>query len=228
MGSFITHILFHSFWIVFSVFLATLSLFLGSLAAARYLHNDLLHKVMRAPMKWFDVTPAGRIINRISHDVSEIDNDLPATLRAWVSCIFSVFVQIQPNTTKHINESAYSFLHFLCDSFPIGCLTVFILILFRKRRFFCGDFFFFLPFILFNSISKLYGKSWFHWIWNSEILWHFYGWLFDSETFYFSFLSINLRTELNPSYLHEYFDFMIFLFFRCFSLIFFWIVCHIH
>lgn len=119
MRTFLTHFLFHSLWIVFSVFIATLSLFLGSLAAARYLHNDLLQKVMRAPMSWFDVTPAGRIINRMSHDVSEVDNDLPATLRAWVSCIFSVFAQIQPN----FNQFSYSFL-FFCDSFPIGCLDI--------------------------------------------------------------------------------------------------------
>lgn len=88
MGVFIKH--FHFIRIVFTVFLATLSLFLGSLAAARYLHNNLLHRMMRAPTSFFDTTPLGRIINRMSRDVDEVDNDLPATLRAWVSCIFTV------------------------------------------------------------------------------------------------------------------------------------------
>lgn len=80
----------HSIWLVLTVFLATLSMFLSCLGAARVLHNDLLHKVIRAPMAFFDRTPLGRIINRFSHDVSEVDNDFPATLRAWASCIFTV------------------------------------------------------------------------------------------------------------------------------------------
>lgn len=76
---------------VFSVFIATLALFLGTLGAAVYLHNNLLKRVMRAPIPaFFDVTPVGRIINRMSHDVDTVDNDFPATLRAWVSCFFSV------------------------------------------------------------------------------------------------------------------------------------------
>lgn len=79
------------FKLAFSIFIATLSLFLGTLGAARYLHNFTLNRIIRAPVpEFFDITPAGRIINRMSHDVSEIDNDFPATLRAWVSCIFSV------------------------------------------------------------------------------------------------------------------------------------------
>lgn len=118
MGTFITHFLFHFLRIVFTVFLATLSLFLGSLSAARFLHNDLLNKIMRAPMAWFDVTPAGRIINRISHDVSEIDNDLPATLRAWASCIFSVYLF---ETTKHTSINA----PFIFSILPIGCLNTY-------------------------------------------------------------------------------------------------------
>lgn len=81
----------HFIKIVLSVFLATLSMFLGALGAARFLHNNLVHKLIRAPMSFFDRTPHGRIINRCSHDVSEVDNDFPATLRAWASCIFTVF-----------------------------------------------------------------------------------------------------------------------------------------
>lgn len=78
------------FCLVFTVFLATLSLFLATLEAARYLHNDFLTKVIRARPCFFDVTPIGRLINRFSNDVNEIDNDFPATLRAFASCIFSV------------------------------------------------------------------------------------------------------------------------------------------
>lgn len=74
------------------MFLATLALFLGTLGAARYLHNDLLTKLMRAVPAFFDTTPHGRIINRMSHDVDTVDTDFPATLRAFVSCIFAVLI----------------------------------------------------------------------------------------------------------------------------------------
>lgn len=80
------------------VFLATLSLFIGALGAARYLHNDLLKKILRAPIpEFFDVTPFGRIINRMNHDVDTIDTDFPATLRAFASCIFAVLYQPPTN-----------------------------------------------------------------------------------------------------------------------------------
>jgi ABC-type multidrug transport system fused ATPase/permease subunit len=69
---------------------ATLSLYIGTLQAAKVTHNFLLTKVIRAPMEFFDQTPIGRIINRFSKDIEEVDSDLPATLRAFSSCLFGV------------------------------------------------------------------------------------------------------------------------------------------
>lgn len=88
-----------SFWcyhsrtrpIVVTIFMSTLSLFLGTLTAARAMHHYLLKHVMRASQTtFFDVTPVGRILNRFSHDIDEVDNDLPSTLRAWTACFFGV------------------------------------------------------------------------------------------------------------------------------------------
>lgn len=101
---------------MFTVFIATLSLFIGALAAARYLHNDLLHHVMRAPIpEFFDITPFGRIINRMSHDIDTIDNDFPATLRAWASCIFTVFSNTTKRSTFSRNFSAEKHLSNGCQ-----------------------------------------------------------------------------------------------------------------
>jgi ABC-type multidrug transport system fused ATPase/permease subunit len=36
----------------------------------------LLLTVLRLPMAWFDATPTGRIINRFSNDINEIDTGI--------------------------------------------------------------------------------------------------------------------------------------------------------
>lgn len=113
LTNFIFHVFCFRFCLVFTVFLATLSLFLATLEAARYLHNDFLTKVIRARPCFFDVTPIGRLINRFSNDVNEIDNDFPATLRAFASCIFSVSTPKKPNTKKTSTKfhSSSTFIH---------------------------------------------------------------------------------------------------------------------
>lgn len=40
----------------------------GGMAAARHLHDRLLAAVLAAPQRFFDATPAGRILNRFSSD----------------------------------------------------------------------------------------------------------------------------------------------------------------
>lgn len=76
---------------VFTVFISTLSLYIGTLSAARIMHKQMLNSVIRAPTStFFDITPVGRIINRFSQDIDTVDNDLPATLRAWSACLFGV------------------------------------------------------------------------------------------------------------------------------------------
>ncbi|XP_014665405.1 PREDICTED: multidrug resistance-associated protein 5-like [Priapulus caudatus] len=48
-----------------------------SLIASSRLHDMLFIKVLRSPMRFFDSTPVGRIINRFSTDMDEIDVRLP-------------------------------------------------------------------------------------------------------------------------------------------------------
>eukprot|EP01045_Picozoa_sp_COSAG04_P046113 COSAG04_NODE_16521_length_496_cov_29.345088_1_plen_115_part_10 len=42
------------------------------LRIARKLHEQLLSHIMRAPVRWFDVTPVGRIVNRFTSDMASI------------------------------------------------------------------------------------------------------------------------------------------------------------
>lgn len=77
---------------VVAVSLSSLSLYIGAIGASKYLHQTLLNTVIRSPMTtFFDVTPIGRIMNRFSNDINEVDNEIPATLRAFTSCFFGVF-----------------------------------------------------------------------------------------------------------------------------------------
>ncbi|EPS72932.1 hypothetical protein M569_01822, partial [Genlisea aurea] len=55
------------------------------LAAAQKLFLKMLRNVFRAPMSFFDSTPAGRILNRVSIDQSVIDLDIPFRLGGFAS-----------------------------------------------------------------------------------------------------------------------------------------------
>ncbi|KAF9210137.1 hypothetical protein BGZ59_009770 [Podila verticillata] len=56
--------------------------------ASKKLHVAALGPMIRSPMSFFDVTSSGKIINRFSHDISEIDMTLPLTLLNGIFIIF--------------------------------------------------------------------------------------------------------------------------------------------
>ncbi|KAK9087727.1 hypothetical protein Syun_030121 [Stephania yunnanensis] len=55
------------------------------LAAAQKLFVKMLRCIFRAPMSFFDSTPAGRILNRVSIDQSVVDLDIPFRLGGFAS-----------------------------------------------------------------------------------------------------------------------------------------------
>uniref|UniRef100_A0A8D0C184 ATP binding cassette subfamily C member 8 n=1 Tax=Salvator merianae TaxID=96440 RepID=A0A8D0C184_SALMN len=50
------------------------------LKVAKKLHSVLLNKIILAPMRFFETTPLGSILNRFSADCNTIDQHIPATL----------------------------------------------------------------------------------------------------------------------------------------------------
>ena len=54
---------------------------IGSMRAARAIHDGFLLSITRAHLSWFQKTPTGRIVNRLGQDVSVIDWDVMVVLR---------------------------------------------------------------------------------------------------------------------------------------------------
>ncbi|XP_069753243.1 ATP-binding cassette sub-family C member 5 isoform X4 [Narcine bancroftii] len=63
----------------------------GTLRASSRLHDELFRKILRAPMKFFDITPSGRILNRFSKDMDEVDTRLPFQTEMLIQNIILVF-----------------------------------------------------------------------------------------------------------------------------------------
>jgi ABC-type multidrug transport system fused ATPase/permease subunit len=67
------------------------------LHASKFWHHEMLVRLLRAPVSFFDVTPTGRILNRFTKDTDMVDVNLPASTM-WVVKgsldVLSVFVVI--------------------------------------------------------------------------------------------------------------------------------------
>ncbi len=61
---------------------------LRAVAAGRHLHDDALRAVMGAPIRFFDSTPVGRVLNRFSRDVDAVERNLPWSFEHTVRATF--------------------------------------------------------------------------------------------------------------------------------------------
>ncbi|XP_047341674.1 ABC transporter C family member 13 [Impatiens glandulifera] len=62
----------------------------GGLCAAIRVHNELLAKLVNAPISFFDQTPTGRILNRFSSDLYTVDDALPFILNILLATFVSL------------------------------------------------------------------------------------------------------------------------------------------
>jgi ABC-type branched-subunit amino acid transport system ATPase component len=62
----------------------------AGLRASQQLHDALVTSLLHLPLSFFDSTPLGRTLNRVSSDVYAVDESLPSSLQSFVSTLFSV------------------------------------------------------------------------------------------------------------------------------------------
>lgn len=65
-----------------------------ALNAARFFHRQLLLHLLKLPMRFFDTTPLGRILNRFSKDVYTIDEQLTSILSMYMQTLSRVVATI--------------------------------------------------------------------------------------------------------------------------------------
>ncbi|KAM6430098.1 LOW QUALITY PROTEIN: ATP-binding cassette sub-family C member 12-like [Liasis olivaceus] len=61
-----------------------------TLRASSTLHSTMFYKILHSPMDFFDTTPTGRIINRFSKDMDEVDMRLPFYAENFLQQFFVV------------------------------------------------------------------------------------------------------------------------------------------
>ncbi len=52
----------------------------AALMAAKKFHKNMIDSIMKAKIRFFDLNPIGRIMNRFSKDIGSLDDALPITL----------------------------------------------------------------------------------------------------------------------------------------------------
>ena len=74
-----------------------------SIRASRFLFDALLQRLTKAPVRFFDTTPIGRILNRFTTDINTIDEALQSSARECLSGVlnflvsFSVILYVVPS-----------------------------------------------------------------------------------------------------------------------------------
>ncbi|XP_052058941.1 ATP-binding cassette sub-family C member 5-like [Mytilus californianus] len=72
------------FAIVFSILLKAIIFMKVTLHASSNMHDNIFSKILSCPMEFFDTTPVGRIVNRFSADMDEIDVRLPGNMEIFL------------------------------------------------------------------------------------------------------------------------------------------------
>lgn len=72
------------------------------LRTSKVLFERMTHAILRAPLKWVDTNPSGRILNRFTSDMFMVDRRLPGDLGNFLQSIFQLIVTIAASLSVSI------------------------------------------------------------------------------------------------------------------------------
>lgn len=61
-----------------------------TLKACTTVHDKLLHSILRSKMQFFETTPSGRIINRMSKDLDALHYKIPQSVKEFLFCLSAI------------------------------------------------------------------------------------------------------------------------------------------
>eukprot|EP00842_Homolaphlyctis_polyrhiza_P006113 jgi/Hompol1/6502/HPOL_003284-RA len=79
---------------LFGLIFRAVTQYLGGLRASRILHRQVLVSVLGSPMRFFETTPVGRIINRFSKDMSDVDMGVMFTVTRFFTMACGSVVRV--------------------------------------------------------------------------------------------------------------------------------------
>uniref|UniRef100_A0A7N6BYU1 Multidrug resistance-associated protein 4 n=1 Tax=Anabas testudineus TaxID=64144 RepID=A0A7N6BYU1_ANATE len=71
-------------------FIRNMVLFNVLVRCAQSLHNRMFNSIIKTPVRFFDINPIGRVLNRFSKDIGQLDSNMPWTFVDFIQ----VFLQI--------------------------------------------------------------------------------------------------------------------------------------
>ncbi|CAG2252267.1 ABCC9 [Mytilus edulis] len=108
---------------IMAALLAGLVLYVVGIRASRNLHKLMLDTILHVPGRFFDTNPSGRIINRFSNDMGQVDQKLPNILDNFLGCLFTTLCAVIVNTITTP--------YFLLAAIPLFILYYLIQLFFR-------------------------------------------------------------------------------------------------
>ncbi|KAF6777700.1 hypothetical protein AHF37_02710 [Paragonimus kellicotti] len=69
--------------------LRSLSFFAVLINSAKRLHDGMLKACMNTRLRFFEINPSGRILNRFAKDIGQLDDYLPTTIHDFLQVSFS-------------------------------------------------------------------------------------------------------------------------------------------